>query len=72
MWDALVSKIPQRAVGIVLSVPPGVVRSTQQGHQGKEGKRTLVTDASFQVPRVIVLHTILCFLYRIISPFKMR
>jgi len=67
MWGALVSKIPQRVVGTVLSVPPDVVRNTQWGHRGKEGKRTLVTDSSFRVSYVIVLYAALCCLYQLIT-----
>lgn len=67
MWGALVSKIPQRVVGTVLSVPPDVVRNTQWEHRGKGGKRTLVTDASFRVSYVIVPDAALCCLYQLIT-----
>ena len=66
-WGVLVSKIPQRVVGTVLSVPPDAVRNTLGGHQGKEGKRTLVTDVSFRVSYVVVLHVVLCSLCQLIT-----
>lgn len=47
MWGALVSKIPQRAVGTVLSALNDAVRNARQGHRGEEGKKTLVTDVFF-------------------------
>ena len=45
-WGALGLKILRRVVGIALSVIRGVVKKTWEGHQGKEGKRILVTDSS--------------------------
>ena len=48
MWGVLVSKIPQKVVGTVPSAPTGVARNTQQGHRGKEGRRTLVIDVFFR------------------------
>ena len=44
MWGVSASKIPQRAVGTVMSALVGVVRNTQGGHQGKGGRRTLAID----------------------------
>ena len=54
MWDVLVSKTPRRVVGTVLSVLPDVARNTQVGHQGKEGRRTLVTDTFVWISFVII------------------
>jgi len=49
MWGVLVLKIPRRVVGTVLRALPDAVRNTQEGHQGKEGRRTLerLTESPF-------------------------
>jgi hypothetical protein len=44
MWGVLGLKIPQRAVGTVPNVLLDAARKLQEGHRGKEGRRTLVTD----------------------------
>ena len=49
MWGVLVSKTPRRAVGTVLSVLPDAARNTQEGHQGKEGRRTSVINVLFRL-----------------------